>query len=98
MHELPILSDFSEDILAAANVVTVEPGVYLAGKGGVRIEDLVIVEEDGAEVLTPFTKDLLTLGLNWSLRGRGRSPPTSSETACTSSSTGRSGASSSSST
>jgi len=61
VHELPILSDISEAILAPANVVTVEPGVYLAGKGGVRIEDLVIVEEDGAEVLTPFTKDLVTL-------------------------------------
>jgi Xaa-Pro aminopeptidase len=35
--------------------------VYLAGKGGIRIEDLVIVEEDGGEVLTPFTKDLVTL-------------------------------------
>jgi Xaa-Pro aminopeptidase len=61
VHELPILSDVSEAILAPGNVVTVEPGVYLAGKGGIRIEDLVIVEEGGAEVLTPFTRDLVTL-------------------------------------
>ena len=61
VHELPILSDASDAVLAVGNVATVEPGVYLAGKGGVRIEDLVIVEEDGAEVLTPFTKDLVTV-------------------------------------
>ena len=47
--------------LDAGNVVTVEPGVYLRGIGGVRIEDLVIVSEDGAEVLSRFTKDLRTL-------------------------------------
>jgi Xaa-Pro aminopeptidase len=61
MHELPILSEVYDAVLEAGNVVTVEPGVYLAGEGGVRIEDLVIVTEDGPEVLTGFTKDLVTL-------------------------------------
>jgi Xaa-Pro aminopeptidase len=61
VHELPVLRPTSEDTLTPGNVVTVEPGVYLAGRGGVRIEDLVVVGEDGVDVLTPFTKDLLTL-------------------------------------
>jgi Xaa-Pro aminopeptidase len=62
VHELPVLRATSTDVLAARNVVTVEPGVYLAGSGGVRIEDLVVVGEEGPEVLTTFTKDLVTLG------------------------------------
>ena len=48
----------SDAVLEPGNVVTVEPGVYLAGRGGVRIEDLVIVGDGGPEVLTPFTKEL----------------------------------------
>jgi Xaa-Pro aminopeptidase len=61
VHELPVMRPTAEGSLEPANVVTVEPGVYLPGQGGVRIEDLVIVTESGAEVLTPFTKELLTL-------------------------------------
>ena len=61
VHEQPVLRPTSTDTLTARNVVTVEPGVYLAGQGGVRIEDLVVVGETGPEVLSVFTKDLLTL-------------------------------------
>jgi Xaa-Pro aminopeptidase len=61
VHELPVLRQTAAGPLVAGNVVTVEPGVYLAGRGGVRIEDLVVVTEDGAEVLSGFTKELVTL-------------------------------------
>jgi len=61
VHELPVLRQTAAGPLLAGNVVTVEPGVYLAGRGGVRIEDLVVVTEDGAEVLSGFTKELVTL-------------------------------------
>ena len=62
VHELPRLADTSDATLVPGNVVTVEPGVYLPGQGGVRIEDLAIVTEDGAERLSAFTKDLVALG------------------------------------
>lgn len=58
VHEAPRLSKVSEDTLQAGMVVTVEPGIYLPGVGGVRIEDLAIVTEQGSEVLTRFTKEL----------------------------------------
>jgi Xaa-Pro aminopeptidase len=60
IHEAPRLSQRSEDRLAPGNVVTVEPGVYLPGRLGVRIEDLVLVTEDGTEVLNGLSKRLLT--------------------------------------
>jgi Xaa-Pro aminopeptidase len=61
VHELPGLGARSEPVLAVGNVVTVEPGVYVPGFGGVRIEDLVVVEEAGARVLTRSTKELIEL-------------------------------------
>jgi Xaa-Pro aminopeptidase len=61
IHEAPTLRPESTDVLEAGNVVSVEPGIYLAGDAGVRIEDLVLVTEDGCERLTQFTKELLTV-------------------------------------
>ena len=61
VHEAPRLSTESPDTLAAGNVVTVEPGVYLSGRFGIRIEDDVIVTEDGIENPVRFTKELLTV-------------------------------------
>ncbi len=60
VHEAPRLGKASEDTLEAADAVTVEPGIYLPGEFGVRIEDLVIVTDSGPRILTRFTKDLLT--------------------------------------
>jgi Xaa-Pro aminopeptidase len=62
VHEGPTLSKRGDAKLQAGNVVTVEPGVYLPGRLGVRIEDLVIVTDDGPEVLTPYTKELTDVG------------------------------------
>jgi Xaa-Pro aminopeptidase len=58
VHEAPRLSKTSEDTLAAGDVVTVEPGIYLPGELGVRIEDLVVVTEEGHRNLSGLPKEL----------------------------------------
>ncbi len=62
VHEAPRLSQRSDDTLEAGNVVSVEPGVYLPGDLGVRIEDLVVVTEGGCDILTGLPKDLRVVG------------------------------------
>jgi len=61
IHELPRLSPKSDAVLTENMVVTVEPGIYIEGFGGVRIEDLVVVKKDGCEVLTCTTKEVIIL-------------------------------------
>jgi Xaa-Pro aminopeptidase len=61
VHEAPRLSRESGETLAAGSVVTIEPGIYIGGLGGIRIEDLAIVRDGEPEVLTGFTKELVTV-------------------------------------
>ena len=58
VHEAPRLAQPSDAVLAPGNVVTVEPGVYIPGRFGVRIEDLVVVTEAGCDILTSISKAL----------------------------------------
>lgn len=61
IHEAPALSKLGDGKLAAGMAVTVEPGVYLAGRGGVRIEDTLVVRDTAPELLTLTTKDLVVV-------------------------------------
>ncbi|MET9267579.1 aminopeptidase P family protein [Amycolatopsis sp. NPDC004079] len=61
VHEAPSLAAAGVGTLSAGMAVTVEPGVYLAGRGGVRIEDTLVVRDSGPELLTLSTKDLVAV-------------------------------------
>lgn len=61
IHEAPRLAQGQSEVLQPGMVVTIEPGVYIPGRGGVRIEDMVAVTESGCEVLTPTTKEFISI-------------------------------------
>ena len=61
IHTSPRFNPQSKSILEVNNVMTIEPGIYIAGWGGVRIEDDVIINEDGCEILNKTTKELVIL-------------------------------------
>lgn len=61
IHESPRIAAGQEEVLRPGMVITIEPGVYLPGKWGIRIEDTVVVTNDGCEVLTPTSKELFVM-------------------------------------
>ncbi len=61
IHEAPRVAAGQTDVLEPGMVITIEPGVYIPGKWGVRIEDMVAVTETGCEVLTPTSKELIAV-------------------------------------
>ena len=63
IHEYPKISFNSEDLLLPNQVVTIEPGTYLENRWGMRIEDTVLIKENGVEILTKFDKQLLILNI-----------------------------------
>ncbi|WP_279389202.1 M24 family metallopeptidase [Scopulibacillus darangshiensis] len=61
IHEKPFFSTDKKDVLQANMVITVEPGIYLPGVGGARVEDVILITPFGSEVLTPSAKELIIL-------------------------------------
>jgi Xaa-Pro aminopeptidase len=61
VHEAPRLNNRSEEILKAGSVVTIEPGIYLPDQGGIRIEDMYVVRDDGLENLNSLSTDIMVV-------------------------------------
>jgi len=61
IHEDPYIRSYGELVFEEGQVVTVEPGIYIPGWGGVRIEDTVVIEKNSCKVLTNLPKDLIEL-------------------------------------
>jgi Xaa-Pro aminopeptidase len=61
IHEDPFIAPSNDQLLEISMVFTVEPGIYVPGLGGIRIEDMVVLEKDGVEVLTKTNKDLIII-------------------------------------
>jgi Xaa-Pro aminopeptidase len=61
IHELPVASKRGVEKLMPSMVLTIEPGVYIADKGGVRIEDMVVITPSGCDILTQSSKELFEI-------------------------------------
>jgi Xaa-Pro aminopeptidase len=61
IHEAPRVAAGQTEVLRSGMIITVEPGVYIPGKWGVRIEDMVVVTDQGCEVLTPTSKEFIAI-------------------------------------
>jgi Xaa-Pro aminopeptidase len=61
VHEAPRVAHGQSELLQVGTVITIEPGVYLSGQWGVRIEDMVLVTEKGCEVLAPANKEFIAI-------------------------------------
>ena len=61
IHEPPRLAKGQDEVLQPGMVVTIEPGIYLAGECGIRIEDVVVITDAGHEILTPAKKELVEI-------------------------------------
>lgn len=62
LHEEPFLGNYGTRIMEPGCIITMEPGIYIPGWGGVRIEDTVLITENGIEILTHFPKELMIVG------------------------------------